>query len=884
MNRVIELRLNNQRVEVSNPNDLGLRLDRIAQSKDNLAVKGSDFSTTITIPKTKSNNRIFVNKDLLEGIAKFNALNDYIAEIYVDGEPLIYGTFRLNRISQIGYEGELKADSSNWIELLDGVQLTELGYQDGNPTWFFSFEGATTIESANTATSSLYRFPTISYNNVPLIDYFGVTPTQLFGEYDVDCNELVTPADFPNDFPTRNAYFSWRDGLTFEDFPPAINYGDLIRKCFENIGWNVKGNIFNEDWFKALIMPYVGEEFKYNWKTLGYLFSEMIQYVQTALSVPSFNDYENYISTPGLSNLALFSGSANITSHEDFVTRVDKVANFKKYLVTDSYSGEFTDGGYVAPASGRYKIRIKSYYKKELQPDGVTGEADLDNIGNGISNYGWDDNVLLITRRDTDGSFVFNYGEDQDFRHIVTQWIDQKNTDFVDKPNDVVAYISPKRYAVLGNDVEAIGSPLSNWQETVNVISSSHSILSHTSISYSSESSAEIEIEIDLEKNERINFYWTSILNTFGSSLNSVQASKTTLNDTDSEVEIEYLCGWDDIDVAINLPNIGAKEFISSFVNQFNLRFTVLERSKTVEFVLPNDYYIKDQSSIDITDRVDIDSVTITPLGTPKTFIVGYVNDGNDRLLVDSTNACTLDITSNTNNYANIAEFTNDNTYADGELKIQSIFSATKFVTGTFDLMDIGSGSQTIGSITNPYPDCNGKPVSVAQYWRFDGGTSLQYEIPSIQSQSSFEQDRVGELEYSFNYNPRIIYYIGTANSWYGTDADYKIKIDSRGAVIGAEDFAIQPTVCSFDTENGNPYPSLRYDTYLYNQYFENLLEVYNQSHILEVQAALRGKDWRELQGNVLVRFLGVVYRILEIRDFDPLGDNLTNIVLLRVV
>ena len=96
MNRVIELRLNNQRVEVSNPNDLGLRLDRIAQSKDNLAVKGSDFSTTITIPKTKNNNKVFVNKDLLQGINKFNALADYIAEIYVDGEPLIYGTFRLN--------------------------------------------------------------------------------------------------------------------------------------------------------------------------------------------------------------------------------------------------------------------------------------------------------------------------------------------------------------------------------------------------------------------------------------------------------------------------------------------------------------------------------------------------------------------------------------------------------------------------------------------------------------------------------------------------------------------------------------------------------------------------------------------------------------------
>lgn len=886
MNRVIELRLNNQRVEVSNPNDLGIRLDRIAQSKDNLAVKGSDFSTTITIPKTKNNNKVFVNKDLLQGINKFNALADYIAEIYVDGEPLIYGTFRLNEISKDGYKGELKADASNWIELLDGRQLNELGYdEDNNPTWFFPFEGATTINSANNAATSLYRFPVISYNNVPLIDYFDATPIQVFGEYDVDCNELVTPTDYPNEFSTRNAYFSWRDGLTFEDFPPAINYGELIRKCFADIGWNIKGNIFNEDWFKALILPYVGDGFKYNWMTLAYLYTELVEYNKFAVSVPFFYELENYTSVTGtMLNPIVSSTTANITKHEDFTARVDRVANFKKYLVTDSYSGQFTDGGYVAPASGRYRIRVKSTFKKNLVPDGAGGQAQLDDIGNGVLNYAWDDNVLTIVRRDTDGGFVFNYGENQDFRHTLTAWMDGNNVDWETTPNDVIAYFSPKRYDILGVNNEAVGSPLSNWTEPINVISYNHNIISQTISSYSSESSAEIEIEIDLEKNERVNFYWTSIVNTFGASLDSTTSIETWTNVALDNVEIEYLCGWEDIDVASNLPQVNLKEFVSSFINQFNLRFNVVDKSKTVEFILPDVYYSNEQNAIDITDRVDIDSVVITPLGTPKTFVVGYDNDSNDRLLVDSDNACTLDINSNTNNYANIAEFTNSNAYASGDFRIKNLFSATKFVTGTFDLMDVSSLSQTLGSLTNPYPECNGKPVTIASYWRFNGGSSIQYEVPSIQSQSSFEQDKVGTLEYSYSYRPRILYYIGTASSWYGTDADHKIKIDSRGPIIGAEDFAIEPTVCAFDTENGNPYPSLRYDTYLYNKYFENLLEVYNQSHILEVQAALRGRDWRELQGNVLVRFLGVIYKILEIRNFDPLGENLTNIVLLRVV
>lgn len=885
MNRVIELRLNNQRVEVTNPADLGIRLDRIAQSKDNLAVKGSDFSTTITIPKTKNNNKVFVNKDLLQGINKFNALADYIAEIFVDGEPIIYGTFRLNEIGQNGYKGELKADAANWIELLDGEQLTELGYDDdGNPTWFFSFDGAPTINSANNAETSLYRFPVISYNNVPIIDYFDIDKAKIFGEYDVDCNEIVPPVDYPNEFPTRTGYFSWRDGLTFEDFPPAINYLMLIRKCFEQIGWNVKGNIFDEEWFKALILPYVGEGFNYNWKTLGYLYTELLEFSETAFSVPFFNDLENFAITSAISAITISGVTPNITAHEDILARQDAITNFRKYLVTDSLSGRFVDGGYVAPASGRYRIRVKSYLKKELAPDGPTGVTQLDAIGNGVADYGWDDNVLLITRRDTDGGFVFNSGEDKDFRHKVLEWQDQLNTDFIDSPNDVIAYISPKRYDALGANIEAVGSPLSNWNETVNVISSSHTILSHTSSAFSSESEVEIEIEIDLDKNERVNFYWTAPINTFGASFNSTSAVKTWLNVDTYPVEIEYLCGYEDIDVASNLPKMSVKEFISSFINQFNLRFNVEDDSKTVEFILPDSFYSSEQQAIDITNRVDFDTISIQPLGAPKTFIVGYDNDGNDRLLVDSSDACTLDINTNTNNYANIAEFANNNAYASGELSIKNIFSATKFINGTFELMDIGSGGITLGSMVNPYPDCNGKPDILTTYWKYNGGVSLQYDIPSIQSQSSFEQDKVGKLEYLFNYKPRVMYFLGTANQVFGIDSDNRIKIDSRGPTANTGVFTVEPTVCSFDAENGNPYPSLRYDTYLYDKYFENLLQIYNKSHILQCEAALRGRDWRELQGNVLVRFQGVVYRILEIRNFDPLGENLTNIVLLRIV
>lgn len=891
--KIIELKLNNTQVDILNPKDLGIRLQRFAQSPDNLAIKGADYSTSISLPKTKNNNRFFLNKGLLGSLNKFNAISDYIAEIFVDGQRIIFGTFRLTAINKNDYVGEVKSYAADWIGLLDSLNLNELGYVDGVPTWFTDFNGATSIDSYNSQPigNQPIVFPTIVYNNTPLIDYFGLTPQEIFGRYDLsDCTQLMPPFDYPNDLPLRNGYFGWRDGLTFEDFPPAIHYKTLLYKCFEEIGWNVKGQIFNEEWFNALIMPFVGSEYKYNYKTLAYLFTDVVEHFESAVSPPFFGDYENYTQVPNVAPTGrLDFHCPNIGYWDDISTRVDSISNFKKYLVTDNTVGTLKGGGYVAPASGKYRIRVKSFYDKELVPDGVGGAASIDTFGNGVANYGWDDNVLVILRRDTDGETVFNYldivDNETDFRASVGYWMNQNTNLFIDEPNDVIAYISPKRVDAYGtSDLRAVGSPLSNNESVVNVLSSTHTIVSNTAALKSSNSSCEIEIEIDLEKNERVNFHWISLINNFGASLNSISSSNTQLNNLVSEIEIEYLCGFEDIDIASNLPQISLKQFVSSFINQFNLRFNVFEDSKTVEFVLPDTFYTNTDQSYDITNIVDINSVEMTPLNIPKRYIVGYENDDDDRFLSGENVICDLSTTKDVSNYGNYLITGNDNIYAENVVEVKSIFSATKFTDGFMELMDVSNPGKVLGITANPYPDCNGLPNQINAYWRFYGGENLNYLLPSIQSQSSFDQNTVGELEYEYNYTPRLLYFLGTANNVFGTDVNYKIKIDGRGPNDGAEFFAIQPSVCAFDTENNNPYPSLRYDTYLFDEYFENIVDYYNKSHILKLSIDLNVSDWRFLTPNRLVKFNDIVYRLLEIQDYDPLELNLATITLMKLI
>lgn len=893
--RQLELKLNNQRVELTNSDDLGLRLNRLAQSADNLAVKGSDFSTTVTIPKTKNNNRLFVNKDILGGLNKFNALSDYIAEISVDGERILYGTFRLSRITRDSYEGELKSDGSDWIGLLDQIQLNELGYVDGVPTWFQPFEGAASINLYNNSALGTYPlvFPTIVYNNTPLTDYYNLSPANVFGVYDpADCTELTPRTDYPNEFSLLNGYFGWREGLTFEDFPGAIHYKTLILKAFEEIGWNVKGQIFNEDWFNALIMPYVGEEFNYNYKTLGEVAVDLTTNTESAATVFDAEDYQNAAVATDLTLPAqrFITHNPNVGKYHDKATRLDRIAAFGKYLVTDDAVGDYQAGGYIAPTTGRYRIRVKSYYEKNLTPVDAAAAAFIDTFGNSVANYGWDDNVLVITRRDTDGRFKFTYNtgtdsDTQDWRSSAVLWMNQTNNDFITNPSDVIAYISPKRYNAVGATTESVGSPLSNFTETVQVDLATHVITNNTTTDKDSASSVDITIEIDLEKNERVNFYWTSLvqIDAIPSSY-KVNNSDTEVNGTAfGEIEVDYLCGYADLDIASNLPEMGAKEFISSFINQFNLRFTVEDASKTVEFTLPDTFYAPYTEAYDITSRVDEDSLIINPLNTPKNLVIGYDNDLDDRLLTRDTDSCNFTSERESTNYGNVLLTPNDNIYSDGELQIKTMFSATRFVDGTLELMDITSGS-TVGTLVNPYPECNGYPASITSYWRFTDGEVLYYELPSIQSYDSYQQKTLQDLEYRYDYTPRILYFLGTAADYLGADPNNRIKIDSRGPGFDDEDFAVEPTVCSFDTENNNPYPSLRYDTYLYDAYFENLIEYFNKSYILEAKIALRSSDWNNLRANRLIRFNDNLYRLLEISEFDPLEENYATIVMMKVI
>lgn len=924
MTNIVNLTFDNQSIELSELEDIGYRIQRLAFDTNKLSSSGGDFSTSFTLPKSKNNVKALKVTDEISSINKFNRLKAYIAILYINGQQVFKGIATLKGINKNGYQIEMKGENVEWIQLLDNIKLNRLGYtQDPTnpnttiPTWLVPFNGGETINQLNDLDNQQTDifFPTIVYNNTPKTDYFDFSSKDIFGIY--NGTTQTSPAkDFPNILNCQTGYFGQRQGLTFEDFPPAVYYANLIKKCFMEIGWNATGEIFNTNWFNRLYIPYTNTGFyKYNWKTLGYLFANPQQRIlplfdvagilnQADLRQPLIQLPNSFVG--GLTNSYVIQ---NIPYLDNVTNRIDDVANFKKFLVTDieQQISENSKAGYVCPADGRYRITVKSRFKKKLTKTigSSTPLSDLAYVGSGQTGFGWDDNILVVTRQNQNGEYPLS---DNVFEFVnkMTENISSLYT----IPSDIIMYGSAKRATELTpTDIKTAGSPLSNFVEEVSVIDYYHQITIDTSDEKESESFLKMSVEIDLLKNERVHWYWHTLVQSKQLlNPNMVEFAEITLNDADENentIVIEYLCGQEDLDIADNLPEITAKQLLSNFIRMFNLKPNVNIGSKTVDFAFISGFYTDPRSAFDITNRVDLsDGIDISPLDVPALLTIGYQNDEKDRLLFSNKALC-LGEEQITGNYANVNQFENDNVYANGSMTSFNGFSATRFVEGQLFLTDIADAAFNPQRVILLSPAA-GNPPFVQGIEYNSTNVVINPMFPSIQSETSFNQLRLQDLEYDYDYKLRILMNLGTVAAFednrpvppiaqiYPT---HRIKIDSPDYYRLEEDrFWIKPTISTFDVENfytgSNPSiestTSLRYDNGnlkgLYDLYFDDVIDTYNRSHLLELNVALRPYDWNQMQSNRLIKYKNDIYKLVSIKDYDPINANLAKVTLMKLV
>ena len=925
--------------------DFPYRLNRVAftTSSDKLKSLGGTTSTQIKLAKSKRNNLVFKGRTDFKSVGKFNNFRDFEAKILENGAESAKGVFKLEAVTSGEYAGTFYDNDANWIDLLGQIKLNELGYVDGAPTWLVPFDGTITINAVNDLSNRETDFvcPMIQYNNTPILDYLYLTNDEIF----------TLGKQFPRDFEVKNGFFGNRLGLNYNDLLPAVFYRNLLERIFAQIGLLVECPLFYEPWFNALVLPYVGnKEYQFNWKNIASVYSEN-PFTQQ-IGEPNIDEIKSVISTispgDGLAlnklDLPLLGGGigthlwiteetfrfkkAQIIKHDDWdntlVEKISLVNNFNTF------------GQYEVQVDGNYTIEVNSQIESEFEGfvdiyDGPsviwlglsifnafgTWNTDSQNgINSGQDHFGADDNVLIVLRRNASDSFNYSQTE-QD----LYEWMNGQNTKFTDNQNDVIAYFDPKKWqvnqdfgGVAANQIS--GCPMSNFANSVEIVGG---FVGHEALvtvtpteNLTSRSWAHIKVNADLKKGEKVEIFWISLANVNGTvALDPAGPPLPTSDALDyngviqrfgTEVaqeetatySIAYNCGTYDLDLAANLPSITAKDFVAGFINQFNLHF--FREGKTVQFTPIAQFYSPEV--FDITPRADWSKGWgSVPIATPKRWVLGYNTDANDKLLAQNFDTCTGQNIKGVSGYGNVT-VENDNAYASGQIDDLLWLSSTKFIDANCIVVHRTADVIMLPTETDPVSGFvlqTGIKMPFLVVEKQLGGLL----VPSIQSADSANDKIFGDLSRGFDYTPRILYHLGTANQFYGLNEEYQVLIGYPRAICdgaASTDFIrkakhwFRPTIAQFDLENstqtGIEYPTLRFDTAngLYSRYFENLIELYNLSEQFTIQVAVRALDWINLKGYKKIRFQDQLYRLMEVRDYDPVTKEVCTVVLLKEV
>lgn len=365
----VELYINNQLCDIVTPYELGVRFQREILIPSEITTKDVQYSFTIKLPTSSTNNKIFNYANVEEVKNKFNY--EYKALLIVDSIKVFDGKFRLTEIDEDTYKGNLYIPAAKTIkEIFGSKKLTE------NGNWNIPFtDFASSISEYNTRQKTEIQpciFPFALYGLLPKVSTNpnAVVNGEVVGEY--------TAKDLWDEYVR----------LGIEDIPPSINCLKMLKTIFNNNGYTLGGTAFEDSRLTNLFVSYKNEADyvqEWNWGRLcsfnikGTWESVVNRYDGSRTFERNIERNETDKGTFYTVNL-FDCNQVNFTSISDTGTNV----------ITSDNKDKWNDDRYrrkkafiTIPKSGLYKIKVK-------------GSIELDDTYNHSgrnSGWKWEDGV-----------------------------------------------------------------------------------------------------------------------------------------------------------------------------------------------------------------------------------------------------------------------------------------------------------------------------------------------------------------------------------------------------------------------------------------------------------------------------------------------------------
>lgn len=218
-NATLDIIVNGQMVDILDRSSINLRINSVIYNPTEIKSKQAEYSFSFNLPTTPNNNRIFDYANELSKLNKFK--NIYNCEVYVDGDLIFNGSLRISSIKKGFYNVNLVSIKINTLEDIFGdMTMNEID-------WKIPFESVGSINTYNADLNSEVFFPLVSYG------VFQKSPSYSnFSDIENYTSKFV--------FDKSNRWY-------YETFNPSMSLLGIVRRAFEQKGYKVEGNIFEDD-------------------------------------------------------------------------------------------------------------------------------------------------------------------------------------------------------------------------------------------------------------------------------------------------------------------------------------------------------------------------------------------------------------------------------------------------------------------------------------------------------------------------------------------------------------------------------------------------------------------------------------------------------------
>jgi hypothetical protein len=310
----------------------------------NIDSKSTSFTKTIILPGTANNNKLLGNifdfnnanfdnpldKNVL---ANFNAARNASARIEIDGLQIMKGVLRLLEIihlnGAIEYECALFGELGGFINALGNKRLEDLDFSAYNHT--YSYENI--VSSWDTSGSTGYCYPLVDYGNVS----------------------------------TDKINFQYKT------FKPALFVRQYLDKIFSGSGYTYECSLFNNGYFRKLIVPNNSKQLTKETSDVLELKKETLQSMNTG-GTQDFIFYETKIGSLFTASagdtIFTYTGIPTLTTTLSIEVRGEYNMTFRSFEIA-----VLKNGNVVTDSSETYSGTDTLFYNKTLNIEFSTNDT-----------------------------------------------------------------------------------------------------------------------------------------------------------------------------------------------------------------------------------------------------------------------------------------------------------------------------------------------------------------------------------------------------------------------------------------------------------------------------------------------------------------------------